>query len=103
LLGLGYRYFGALETGKPAPPLLLEKSRLPLLVCLECNPRWLDLHHLMREQHEAQAATEAAVEAQDFERAACYLDRQRAIEQRQGPDLLVLLRELVPEAIKRQD
>jgi hypothetical protein len=95
LLGLSYRYFRAIAQGDPAPMLILEKSRLPAWGCLDCNPRWIDLHHLTLKQWEADAAKVAAVDAGDFERAAVLLHSQEAIEEGQGADLLHLLRELV--------
>ncbi len=95
LLGLTYRYFGAIAPGRPAPKLLLEKSRLPAWGCLDCNPRWLDLHHLTLKQWETITAKDAAVDAGDYDRASAFLHSQQEIEEGQGADLLRLLRELV--------
>jgi hypothetical protein len=99
LLGLNRRYFKTLEPGDPAPALLLEKTWLPKWACLDCNPRWLDLHHLTLKQCEAEAAKFAAFDAGDFEQAAALLHRQEEIERGQASEILVLLRELVGEAV----
>jgi hypothetical protein len=92
---LSYRYFRAIAPDRPAPKLLLEKSRLPAWGCLDCNPRWLNLHHLTLKQWEVITAKDAAVDAGDYDRAAALLHSQEEIEEGQGADLLHLLRELV--------
>lgn len=99
LLGLHRRYFRTLEIGDPAPTFLLEKSRLPRWACLDCQPRWLDLHNLALKQWEAVAAKIAAVYAGDFERAADLRQREQEIERGQATELLILLREMVGEAV----
>src|SRR4051794_25129327 len=44
LLALTYRYLRPIAPGAAAPMLRLEESRLPAWGCLDCNPRWIDLH-----------------------------------------------------------
>jgi hypothetical protein len=99
LLGLNRRYFRALRPRDPAPALLLEKTRLRRWACLDCVPRWLDLHRLTLAQWDAETAIAAAYDAGEFERVAALLHAREELERGQGTELLVLLRELAGDAV----
>ncbi len=98
LLGLNRRYFRRLERDTPAPELLLEQTCLPREVCLDCQPRWSDLHRLTLKQWEVEAMKTAACDAWNFEQAAALLHHQQEIEKEQGAEILALLRELAQQA-----
>ncbi|MFO0950025.1 MAG: hypothetical protein U0835_02515 [Isosphaeraceae bacterium] len=98
-LGLNYRYFRLLEPAEPSPAQLLERALLPGWACLDCHPRWLDFQRLVQKQMELDTAKWAACRAEKFELAAALFHRQREVEQEQGAELLVLLRELAGVAV----
>ena len=75
LLGLNYRYLRPVTPGDLAPKLLLESSRLPAWGCLDCNPRWVDLHRLTLKQWEADASKSAAVTARSQRRNSSTVSR----------------------------
>jgi hypothetical protein len=65
----------------------------PPWVCLQCEPRWSEVHRLAMQDHEWQAAKENAVSSQDFDLAARYRDLQMELRGR----LNSLVEELLPK------
>jgi hypothetical protein len=70
-------------------------SELPMWACLDCSPEWREVHRLAGAEWRAGESTEAALEAQDFERAAALFDQQRQLEAAHLPKYERLLRELI--------
>ena len=54
----------------------------PPWVCLQCEPRWSDVHRLALQEVELEAAKENAVGSQDFDLAARHRDAQMALRGR---------------------
>ena len=98
LLGLNRRYFGVLEQFDPALAPFLESTRLPSWACLDCRPKWFDLHDLAFKEWEVETAKFDAVDAGHFEKAAILLQSQMKLENGHAADVLRLMRELVGEA-----
>ena len=56
LLGLNRRYFGELEQSDPALAPFLERTRLPSWACLDCRPKWFELHDLASKEWEVETS-----------------------------------------------
>ena len=76
ILGLNHWYF----RGDGDDPLLkskpLKESDLPNWACLDCSPRWLELHALMLPELEFLKKMEEALMAMEFETAAKIRDER---------------------------
>ena len=59
----------------------------PPWVCLQCEPRWSEVHRLALQEREGQAAKEKAIASQDFDLAVKYRDTQ--VDLRRQVDLLI--------------
>lgn len=77
----------------------LEKSRLPTWACLDCNPRWNDLHRLAVQELELEHAKWTAFDAGDFDNAVAILKDQERLELEHSREVWALLRVLASEAI----
>jgi hypothetical protein len=95
LLGLNRRYFTSTPTTRIGRAMGLELSRLPGWVCLNCSPRWREVHRLAVSEIELEASKSAAVNAQDFERAAALWDKQRRFEEGHADEFERLITELI--------
>jgi hypothetical protein len=62
----------------------------PPWVCLQCSPKWSEVHSVALREHELQVEKENAIVARDFEKAAQCRDRQTEVRRR----LISLLDEL---------
>ncbi len=58
--------------------------------CLQCEPKWAEVHRLALQEHELQVEKENAIVATDFEKAAQCRDIQTEVRRR----LILLLDEL---------
>ena len=63
----------------------------PPWVCLQCEPKWSEVHHLALQELELQIEKENAIVAADFEKAAQCRDRQTAVRRQ----TVILLDELL--------
>ena len=97
MLGLNYRYSRPVELAERGTALLLERSRLPSIGCLDCKPEWIALHRLAMKEWEANTAKDAASSVHDFERATREFAAQLELESVHAPELLSLVRILVGE------
>jgi hypothetical protein len=64
----------------------------PPWVCLQCEPRWSEVHRLAQQDLELQAAKESAVASQDFDTAVKHRDAQQDLRRRLDSVLKELLR-----------
>jgi hypothetical protein len=69
--------------------------KLPRWACLDCAPKWLEVHKLGLAECAAEAAKFAACDAYDFERAALLLCEQEKLEAAHAQTFERLLRELL--------
>jgi hypothetical protein len=61
---------------------LRHRNEGPPWVCLHCAPGWSEAHRLAMQEWEWQLAKEAAIEAEEFEKAAWYRDSQDELRRR---------------------
>ncbi len=105
ILGLNRRYYGVhdREAVPGAVVHRLEKSRLPAWACLDCSPRWIDLHRLAEQELEKEAAKEIACNAGDFEKAAAILHAQKRLENEHSPEVWAILSVLARSALIEEE
>src|SRR6516162_1885730 len=75
---LGSRHRFGVPNHLPSPGRL-KISHPPLWACLDCEPRWAEVHELALEEESLLEPKEKAVERQDFEAAAAYYEKQHEI------------------------
>ena len=63
----------------------------PPWVCLNCSPKWSEVHHLALQEHDLQIVKENAIVKADFEKAAQCRDMQTAVRRQ----MVILLDELL--------
>lgn len=95
LLGLNRRYFTSGPTTRLARTMRPEKLPLPRWSCLSCSPRWREFHRLTLVEMEVETSKFAAVDAQEFEKAAALLHVQMRLEGEHAADFKQLMIELI--------
>lgn len=101
ILGLNGRYFRKdIQEAVPGVTLhFFERSRLPEWACLDCSPKWKDLHRLAVRELEQEEAMQAACAAGDFEKAATILPTQKELEDEHSQEIWALLSVLASDAL----
>ncbi len=101
ILGLNRRYFRKddQEAVPGATVHFFDRSRLPEWACLDCSPKWKDLHRLAARELEQEEAKQVACDAGDFEKAAVILHAQKHIELDHSQEIWALLSVLAGDAL----
>ncbi len=76
-----------------------ETSKLPAWACLDCTPRWLDLHRLAAQELKVLVALETAFKWGDFEKTPSILHALKQLEREHSQETWAVLRELASDSL----